>query len=100
MKLLDNIGTEIEGFLEVADNKREKELNALEDAEQFAQEMLGEFFVNQEIQMDDFKEYRLQEGHDIEVECQVDQFLIQQFEKETYINEEIFFAETGINLKG
>lgn len=33
MKLLDNIGTDIEGFLEVADNKREKELNALEDAE-------------------------------------------------------------------
>ena len=33
LKFIDNMGTDLEGFIQQADHKRDKEMNALEDAE-------------------------------------------------------------------
>jgi hypothetical protein len=43
-------------------------MNALEDAENFAMEMLGEFFAEIGTGMDDFKPYLLENKYDIEME--------------------------------
>ena len=61
--------------------------------------MLGEFFIDKETDMNDFKEHLLAEQLEIEREVQIGNDLIEVNDKEIWINEDIFFEHTGINLK-
>lgn len=93
------MGNEIEGFIKVADSNRDKEQNALDEAEHFAMEMLGEFFKEKETQMDDFEIYLLEQEFKVAKETYIGNDLIETNEKEVHMNEDIFYIETGINLK-
>lgn len=62
--------------MDVADEKRTKEHQALENADNFANDMLGEFFKEVAVDTEDFKQHLLDEQVTKECEQQVDAELI------------------------
>ena len=73
---------------------------ALNDADKFAQEMVGEFFSEQNLDTSDFHEYLLENGTLVHLEQQVESDLIELLDKETWVNEDIMMEDTGEDCRG
>ena len=62
--------------------------------------MLGEFFAEVGVDTDGFKEYLLEKEFTKENELQIGDDLVIMEDKDTLVNDDILFEETGINMRG
>ncbi|CDW88738.1 ef hand family protein [Stylonychia lemnae] len=132
---INEVGNDVGDFLFDSDAKRDKEQDALKNADNFAAALRGEFFKDLSIQVrgilptfnlkldievpfektktikqiqdenqdndekDDFYEYLAECQYIKHTDMQVGDDLIGRAEIDTWINEDIFFKDTGVNLR-